>query len=363
MSMFQIDRRFFESPHPAVYVLMAINIVVFAICLSQSDRPEIPSALLFRNGAMHWRALEREEYWRFITAGFLHAGFLHVATNMFCLALWGGHLERRIGSTYFLVIYLGALIAGSITGLFTHTGPYLSVGASGAISGILGALLCLRLLGKLDLSFQFFAVNIGLNIVVGFTARNIDWGAHLGGFVAGIAICALLELVERANGTLLRCRFPEFVKLNAFLLTCGCLTAAWFWRIDLVLGVPVWLMSAGCIVLGLGAVKLLDLALSRRHGLAAAVVALSVADAVLAAAAVAALAPAVCRVGYAPAIVQMRNLTTAACASPLLTLLLAAALAGVLVFLLLSQEFNRGMRDIGFIGASFTGERQRRRGL
>ena len=67
--------------------------------------------------------------------------------------------------------------------------------------------------------------------------------------------------------------------------------------------------------------------------------------------------------GYAPAIVQMRNLTSAACANPILTLLLAAALAFVLALLLFSQELSRGMRDIGFIAASFTGERQRRRGL
>ena len=91
MSLFQIDRRFFESPHPAVLVLMTINVVVYAICVSQSGTANIPTGLLFRNGAMYPGAIAREEYWRLITAGFLHASLLHVVSNMFCLVFWGGH--------------------------------------------------------------------------------------------------------------------------------------------------------------------------------------------------------------------------------------------------------------------------------
>ncbi len=58
-------------------------------------------------------------------------------------------MERRIGTAYFLLIYFVAVIAGSVTGILVHPGPYLSVGASGGISGILGALLCLKLFGRL----------------------------------------------------------------------------------------------------------------------------------------------------------------------------------------------------------------------
>ena len=73
--------------------------------------------------------------------------------NMLCLVLWGGHLERRVGPAYFLVIYLCAMVFGAIIGNGIHSTPYLTVGASGATSGILGALLCLWILGKLNVQF------------------------------------------------------------------------------------------------------------------------------------------------------------------------------------------------------------------
>ena len=98
--------------------------------------------------------------------------------------------------------------------------PYLTVGASGATSGILGALLCLWILGKLDLRFDFFAINIGLNIAFALGNSRIDWGVHLGGFAAGLIACALLDLIEKANAYALRCKFPEAVKVNLALLVC-----------------------------------------------------------------------------------------------------------------------------------------------
>src|ERR1043165_9756329 len=122
---------FFENPHAAVYLLIAANLAIFAMCVRQSGGETLSTELLFRNGAMYSAAIERREYWRLIAYGFLHANLLHVATNMLCLALWGGHLEKRVGSFYFIVIYVLALIGGAIVGLYTHTGPYLTVGASG----------------------------------------------------------------------------------------------------------------------------------------------------------------------------------------------------------------------------------------
>src|SRR5262249_29964838 len=137
------------------------------------------------------------------------------------LALWGGLLEKRVGPFFFLVIYLCAIVAGGVTGLFTHSGPYLSVGASGGISGVLGALMCLWILAEIGLTADFFVVNLGLNAALAFSVSNIDWGAHLGGFVAGLIACAVIDLAERAGGLVLRCKFPEFVKINAFIIIGG----------------------------------------------------------------------------------------------------------------------------------------------
>jgi rhomboid protease GluP len=361
MSGFQINRGFFESPHPATYFLLAVNIVVYGLCASQSGTAAIPAAMLFRNGAMYAQALERHEYWRLVAAGFLHANLLHVGTNMLCLGLWGGHLERRVGASYFVLIYLAALVAGAIVSAFTHTTQYLSVGASGGISGILGALLCLRLLRKVDLALNFFVINIGLNIVLAISVRNIDWGAHLGGFVAGMAACALLDVIEKANATLLRCKFPEFAKMNLFLLFGGSLFLC-LRQLEAQF-VPLWAFLVAWILLCLAMVKLLDIVLSRTKGLAVAVVAFALANAVLLSLLVAAFAPTACARWFSPAIVQMRNLLATACANPVPTLAAVAAVACALTLLLYSQELYRGIKDIGFVAASMTGERKRRYGI
>lgn len=361
MSGFQI-KGFFESPHPAAYFLLAVNIVVYGLCASQAGTDAIPAAMLFRNGAMYAQAIERHEYWRLVAAGFLHTNLLHLGTNMLCLALWGGHLERRVGASYFVLIYLGALVGGAIVSNLTHTTQYLSVGASGAISGVLGALLCLRLLRKVDLALNFFVINIGLNIVLTVTARNIDWGAHLGGFVAGMVACGLLDVVEKANATLLRCKFPEFAKMNLVLLFGGGLFLC-LRQPDVQFGVPLWAFLVAWILVCLAVVKLFDIVLSRTKGLAVAVVAFSLANAVLFSFLVAAFAPTACARWFSPAIVQMRNLLATACANPAATLAAVAAVACALTLLLYSQEFYRGIKDIGFVAASMTGERKRRYGI
>src|SRR5258708_5696054 len=108
MSSLRSGGSFFEIPHAMVFLLMTLNIGAYALCLNQSGTVAISPEVLFRNGAMYSSAIERREYWRLITYGFLHADLLHLATNMLCLVLWGGHLEKRIGSFYFAVVYLAA---------------------------------------------------------------------------------------------------------------------------------------------------------------------------------------------------------------------------------------------------------------
>src|SRR5215831_6517456 len=253
------SRRFIEVPHAAVYLLIAANIVVFALCLRQAGSEAIPGEILFRSGAMYTAAMERGEYWRLVAYGFLHANILHLATNMICLALWGGHLERRIGPFYFLLVYLCALIAGGIVSDLTHSGGYLLVGASGAVSGVLGALLALWILAKIDLSANFFVINLGLNVALMLSFSRIDWGSHLGGFVAGTISCALLEPLERVNARIFRCKFPEFVKVNG-LIVVGVLLLYFLDNrsILLVARGEAWLPLLGCLILGFALIKALD---------------------------------------------------------------------------------------------------------
>lgn len=134
---------FFEIPHAAVYVMLTSTLVISGACFIQAGAPAAPANLLFRYGAMYSSALPRHEYWRLVTYGFLHIDFVHLTTNMLCLVLWGAHLEKRVGSLYFLVIYLGAMMSGAAIASLIHPTPYITVGASGATSGLLGALMCL----------------------------------------------------------------------------------------------------------------------------------------------------------------------------------------------------------------------------
>jgi membrane associated rhomboid family serine protease len=355
---------FFESPHAAVYALIAVNVVVFALCARQSGGEAISGELLFRNGAMYSAAIDRHEYWRLVAYGFLHANLIHVASNMLCLALWGGHLERRVGSCYFLVIYLCAVIGGAVVGRYTHADPYLTVGASGGISGVLGALLCLWILGKIDVSANFFVVNIGLNVALGFSASRIDWGAHFGGFAVGLIACAVIDLVEKATAFLLRCKFPEFVKVNALMI---------FGVIALVLsasrptmpGGDGWQLPVAVALAGMLAVKACDLLLSIKHGMSAVVVVLVIANAALAWLAGAALAVRwACAFHTLPLVGTVGGIALdTACGNLDVTLIVAASTAAVLTLLLYWHELRRGIADVGFVGATLRAERTRRSGL
>ena len=360
------SRRFIEVPHAAVYLLIAANIVVFALCLRQAGSEAIPGEILFRSGAMYTAALERGEYWRLVACGFLHANLFHLATNMLCLALWGAHLEKRIGPFFFLVVYFCALIAGAVVGTFTHAGPYLSVGASGGISGVLGALLCLWILGKIDLTADFFVVNLGLNAALAVAVRNIDWGAHFGGFAAGLIACALIDLAEKANRLLLRCKFPEFVKINAFIVVVGGALLAW----DDALapsGADAWWPLVALLVAAAVVIKACDLLLSVKKGLAILVLLFAVGNAALVLHAGTVFAPAlrsICIAGRVRAADGIGGVVVgAACASLGVTLIVAAALAFVATLVVCWQPLERGMSDVGFIDATLRAERRRRHGI
>jgi membrane associated rhomboid family serine protease len=158
----------FEVPHTATALLLTVNIVIYALTLQGSGLLAPSPSMLLRSGAMYGGALARHEYWRFVAYAFLHASPLHILTNIACLVWWGGPLEKRIGSAYFLLIYFASVIAGAVAGIYSHPGLYFSVGASAGTSGILGALLCLKLLKRIDLPASFFVINIGLNVVIAF---------------------------------------------------------------------------------------------------------------------------------------------------------------------------------------------------
>ena len=188
-----------DRPPVVTYLLLAINVVMFGICVLASGDGGFTNELLLKYGAVVNTTLAQHDYWRLVAAAFLHGNFVHILTNMYCLFAWAPVLEKYIGPLAFLGVYLLSAIGGNITSILMHPQTYLSVGASGALSGLIGALLALTLLGSLQLSSQFFVSTLALNGVIMATNPRIDWQAHLGGFVTGMVVCAALEVARGAS--------------------------------------------------------------------------------------------------------------------------------------------------------------------
>jgi membrane associated rhomboid family serine protease len=137
------------------------------------------------------------EYYRLLTAAFLHENVVHIALNMYALYLFGPQVERDFGKTTLIVIYLVAGFAGNVAEY--AFGPVISVGAgaSGAIFGLLGAFLAYyyrrrhTAVGRFNV--QWVWQILILNVVLTFAISGIGYLAHLGGFVAGIALGAAFD--------------------------------------------------------------------------------------------------------------------------------------------------------------------------
>jgi membrane associated rhomboid family serine protease len=133
------------------------------------------------------------QYYRLFTAAFMHGGILHIVFNMWVLYLLGPQLESVLGRARFLTLYLVSALGGSAVSFLFSPPNAPSVGASGAIFGLMGATLVIGRAMRQDVaSIVGF---IGINLVLGFVLPNIDWRAHVGGLVVGAAVAAVFAFV------------------------------------------------------------------------------------------------------------------------------------------------------------------------
>jgi membrane associated rhomboid family serine protease len=188
-------RSFTDEP-TLTYVLIGINVLV-AIGSMLGGGVGTTSSSLTDDGGVSQHFIADGEYWRLLTAGFLHVGLFHLATNMLSLWILGAMLEPAFGRWRFGLIYLVSLLCGSF-GALLMSPDNVTVGASGAIFGLLGAAAVLARNRGFSLMESGLGIWIGLNLLITFTVPNISIGGHLGGLVGG-ALCALalLELPER----------------------------------------------------------------------------------------------------------------------------------------------------------------------
>lgn len=192
-------QRISANKKPVAYVnftILAINVIVFFLMEFIGDRQS--AGALLRWGAVYPPlCVEQGEYWRLLTQIFLHGDMEHLVNNMLLLALLGDNLERALGHWKYLCLYLISGVGASMVSLavqvFSATN-YITLGASGAVFGILGALLYLLLInkGRLEgLRLRRFLVMVGLSLYSGFTSTGIDNAAHVGGLVIGFGVACL----------------------------------------------------------------------------------------------------------------------------------------------------------------------------
>ncbi|TMK80498.1 MAG: rhomboid family intramembrane serine protease [Actinobacteria bacterium] len=164
--------------------MIAINVLVYLACLAQGSSLGQTSGKIFEKGALYVHGgLDQGEWWRLITAAFLHASILHIGMNMVVLWIVGAPVEQALGRGRFLVLYIVSGLAGS-AGALIFSPDAVTVGASGAIFGILGAALVLESQRSYVLGGQAFGL-IVINLVLTFAIPNISVGGHLGGLAGG----------------------------------------------------------------------------------------------------------------------------------------------------------------------------------
>lgn len=130
------------------------------------------------------------QYYRLLTAAFLHANLIHLVFNMLALAQLGPGLEQRLGRVRFLGLYLLAALGGSTLSFLISDPGVLGVGASGAIYGLFGAYFVVE--RRLGGDTRPIVTLILVNLAISFAVPIIDWRAHLGGLITGAAVAVLL---------------------------------------------------------------------------------------------------------------------------------------------------------------------------
>ncbi len=189
------------DPDAKAYVttaLLALNVVVFLAMVFSGASPLQPGTDVLRRFGGSWGYALFAQQWRLLTATYVHAGIIHIGFNMWCLWDLGGLAERIYDRWVFFLIYTCCGLAGSLAATWSQPRA-ITVGASGAVFGLAGALISALYLGKLPVSkfaiqstLKSLLMFAGYNLVFGAIVPYISNSAHIGGFVTGLALGAVL---------------------------------------------------------------------------------------------------------------------------------------------------------------------------
>lgn len=179
-------------------VIGALNVVAYVASavtspagVANNNASQLFKRMVLNPAVVH----DHDQFWRLLTSAFMHAGILHIAVNMFSLAVLGPGLERVLGRLRFAVLYLVSALGASVF-VFGFGGELTStVGASGAIFGLFGALVVVY--RKLGLNMRALIPTVAINVYITWRVPNISWIGHLAGFAVGLVLAAIIVYAPR----------------------------------------------------------------------------------------------------------------------------------------------------------------------
>lgn len=181
---------------PVTITLAVINVLVFLV-LSFGGQTE-DAYYMLNHGAMYTPLILQGEYYRMFTSIFLHFGIEHLMNNMITLVVFGYNLEPVLGSVKTAILFVISGLGGNVLSLITELAeinPAVSAGASGAIFGLTGSLLCLTIIHRGcigDVTRRGMIIMVALSLYNGCTSKGIDNMAHIGGLVTGILLTLIV---------------------------------------------------------------------------------------------------------------------------------------------------------------------------
>jgi membrane associated rhomboid family serine protease len=186
---------------PRVTVFLIIACAIAFLGSGQFGVGSSGGTSLYRDGALFGPAVADGELWRLVTSGFLHAGLIHIGFNMYLLWILGQLLEPDLGSVRFAALYVTSLLFGAFGALLLKPDA-LTVGASGAVFGLMGA-AAVELRSRGINPFQtdigmLILFNLGISLII----PNISIGGHVGGLIGGALAALVLNAARRSRQAL-----------------------------------------------------------------------------------------------------------------------------------------------------------------
>ncbi|MFD2908968.1 rhomboid family intramembrane serine protease [Flavobacterium ardleyense] len=192
-----------KDDHFVTSIILDLNILIFVLMIFLGVHFVSPTGLeLLKWGANRRFETLNGDYWRLFSSMFVHGGIMHLILNVYGLAIAAIFIEPLLGRKKFTILYLLSGLFGSLASIWWYSNT-ISVGASGAIFGLYGAILGLFLIGAYTKESKsvliFLGIFAGINLLMGFFGRGIDNAAHIGGLLGGILIVIVICKIDNSK--------------------------------------------------------------------------------------------------------------------------------------------------------------------